>query len=143
VLADRIVLHPEQTKTAATHEIPLTSLMRGIIERQVQTTSPLVFPSRLTGRAVTGHVTLKQQIIDDAGAGHWTLHDLRRTCRTLMSRLGVADSIAELAIGHTPKGLSGIYNLDTGWTERTDAFQRVSDHIFSLVRNAHKRRSSH
>jgi integrase len=36
---------------------------------------------------------------DDPGV-KFTLHDLRRTCRTMMSRLDVDHEIAELVIGH-------------------------------------------
>ena len=118
VLSDRIVLMGERTKTAAGHDIPLTGLMRGILDRQPRTTSKLVFPSSVTGRGLTGFVKLKDRIIDDAAAGHFTLHDLRRTCRTLMSRLGVSEAVAELAIGHSPKGLISIYNLDSSWAAR-------------------------
>jgi len=32
---------------------------------------------------------------------HWTLHDLRRTARSLMSRAGVPADIAERVLGHT------------------------------------------
>ena len=134
VRGDRIVLHPAQTKTASGHEIPLTTLMRGIIARQIQTTSQLLFPSSFTGRALTEFVNLKKRIIDDAGAGHWTLHDLRRTCRTLMSRLGVAEPIAEAAIGHVKASLVGLYNLDQQWAARVGAFERVSDHIARITR---------
>ena len=37
----------------------------------------------------------------------WTLHDLRRTMRTGLGRLGVEPHIAELVIGHAKKGIVG------------------------------------
>ena len=49
VLSDRILLGPERTKTAAGHDIPLTDLMRKILQRQPKTTSTLVFPSSRPG----------------------------------------------------------------------------------------------
>ena len=63
----------------------------------------------------------------------FTLHDLRRTCRTLMTRLGVAEPAAELAIGHAPAALLAAYDLDTQWTARVDAFNRVSVHIAKII----------
>lgn len=41
----------------------------------------------------------------------WTLHDLRRTCRTGLSSLGVLPVIAELVIGHKQQGIAKVYDL--------------------------------
>ena len=95
-----IVLLAEVTKTGMPHEVPLTDLMRQILKRQSRTTSPLVFPSSVNGRALQGWNKFKARLLREADIGDWTIHDLRRTCRTLMSRLGVDEPIAELAIGH-------------------------------------------
>ena len=61
------------------------------------------------------------------------LHDLRRTARTLMSKLGVAEDIAELAIGHVRADLIARYNKDEAWAGRSDAFTRVSAHVATLI----------
>ena len=50
-----------------------------------------------------------------------------------MSRLGVAEDIAELAIGHVRADLIARYNKDTAWEGRRDAFTRVSDHVAALI----------
>jgi hypothetical protein len=63
----------------------------------------------------------------------FTLHDLRRTCRTLMSQLGADSDIAELAIGHKRKRL---YNFDEAWKPRCDAFAKVSEHVAQLLGRA-------
>ena len=133
IAADRIVLGASVTKTGAPHSIPLTPMMRSILERQPRTTSPLVFPSDRTGRPMRGWGPLMEKLVAAADIGPWKIHDTRRTCRTLMSRCGVPDPAAELAIGHVKATLIGIYNLDEQWTVRVDAFTRVSDHIGKLV----------
>ena len=51
---DRIVLPAAATKTGAQHQIPLTALMRRILERQPRRISPLVFPSNTTGGVMSG-----------------------------------------------------------------------------------------
>jgi hypothetical protein len=61
------------------------------------------------------------------------LHDLRRTSRTLMSRLGVDETTAELSIGHVRRGLVGTYNKDDAWPARETAFQKVSAHVTGLI----------
>jgi integrase len=133
IQADRIVLAPEVTKMAARHEIPLTPLMREILDGQPKTTSPLIFPSDVTGRKLAAWGRLKARLVQDTGIGAWTIHDTRRTTRTLMSRLGVTETAAEAAIGHAKAALIAIYDHDTQWNARVDAFQRVSDHIKRLV----------
>jgi integrase len=39
---------------------------------------------------------------------HWTLHDLRRTARSLMSRAGVRPDVAERTLGHVMSGVEGV-----------------------------------
>jgi hypothetical protein len=56
-------------------------------------------PSPVTRGRITGWSYLVTNLRQASGVD-FTLHDLRRTCRTLMSRLGVDEDIAELAIGH-------------------------------------------
>jgi hypothetical protein len=56
-----------------------------------------------------------------------------RTTRTLMSRLGVAEDIGELAIGHVRADLVARYNKDQAWEGRSDAFARVSAHVEALI----------
>jgi integrase len=129
---DRIVIDAARAKTGARHEVPVTSAMRAVLTAQTKTTSPLVFPSPRTGAAMGGWSKLTPKAIMSAGFA-FRLHDLRRTARTLMSRLGVAEDIAELAIGHTRPGLVGVYNKDDGWSARVSAFECVSAHISDLV----------
>jgi hypothetical protein len=50
-----------------------------------------------------------------------------------MSRLGVAEDLAELAIGHVRDDLVRRYNKDDAWAGRSDAFTRVSDHVATLI----------
>jgi kynureninase len=50
-----------------------------------------------------------------------------------MSRLDVAEDIAELAIGHLRADLIARYNKDEAWEGRRDAFTRVSDHVATLI----------
>ena len=77
------------------------------------------------------------------GLNPFTPHDLRRTCRTLMSSLGVETEIAELAIGHQRVGLERLYNFDQAWQLRCEAFAKVSAHVAALLAlPARKARSS-
>ena len=130
--ADRIIIVPEHAKTGAQHEVPLTPLMREVIAGEPITTSPLVFPSSKTGGRLKGWTKLTAKLQRASGVA-FRLHDLRRTARTLMSRLGVAEDIAELAIGHVRADLVARYNKDQAWEGRSDAFARVSAHVAALI----------
>jgi len=132
LLLDRIVVQPEHAKTGNPHMVPLTDLMRQVIAAQPVTTSKLLFPSSVTGRCLGGWSQFVPNLRQASGVD-FTLHDLRRTARTLMSKLAVAEDIAELAIGHVRADLIARYNKDEAWEGRSDAFTRVSDHIAALI----------
>jgi integrase len=132
IFAERVNLPKEITKTGTAHDVPLTPLMRAVIGAQPRGTSPLVFPSRQTGGRLSGWSTLVAALRSDSGVDV-ALHDLRRTCRTLMSRLGVSEDVAELAIGHQRADLVARYNKDHAWPGRADAFARVSVHVAELL----------
>jgi integrase len=135
ILPNRIELPPSHTKTGEKHEVPLTEFMHTVIAAQPATTSTLVFASEKTGRAFNNWGKAITDLQRASGV-RFTPHDLRRTCRTLMSRLGVEAHIAELAIGHQRTGLERIYNLDEAWQLRCDAFTKISDHVAALLRIA-------
>jgi integrase len=63
----------------------------------------------------------------------WTLHDLRRTARTVMTDLGISDRVAEQVLGHAVVGIEGIYNRSKYLDQKADALQRLADFIEQLV----------
>jgi integrase len=129
---ERIHLPKTITKTVADHDIALTPLMRTVIAAQPRTTSALLFPSRITGGRLKNWADLVMGLQRYSGVD-FRLHDLRRTTRTLMSRLGVSEDVSEMAIGHQREALILKYNKDPMWPQRTEAFARVSQHIASLL----------
>jgi integrase len=132
ILPDRIIVQPEHAKSGNSHTVPLTPAMRRVIAVQAVTTSPLLFPSPVTGGRLKGWTRLVSRLQAASGV-NVRLHDLRRTCRTLMSRLGVPEDAAELAIGHARADLIARYNKDESWDARRDAFAKVSGHIAALI----------
>jgi integrase len=132
LLADRIVVRPEHAKTGTQHEVPLTELMRQVAAGAPVTASKLLFPSPATGGRLAGWTRWVANLRQAAGVD-FRLHDLRRTTRTLMSKLGVAEDIAELAIGHVRADLIARYNKDQAWEGRRDAFTKVSEHVATLI----------
>jgi len=70
---------------------------------------------------------------DARGLREWTLHDLRRTARSLMSRAGVRPDIAERVLGHAIAGVAGVYDRHTYADERADALAKLAGLIESIL----------
>jgi integrase len=64
----------------------------------------------------------------------WTVHDLRRTARSLMSRAGVLPHIAERVLGHAIKGVEGTYDRHSYRDEKADALQGLVALVNTIVR---------
>ena len=100
----------------------------------------------LRGRDLTGEhaFELRRQqwlanVVNRAIAGGrcpikgWSPHDLRRTMRTGLARLGVSHEVAELCLGHRLGGVAGIYNLYGYAEEQRRALTFWGEHLRSLV----------
>jgi integrase len=72
----------------------------------------------------------------EAGAPlpNWTLHDLRRTARSLMSRAGVSSDHAERCLGHVISGVRGTYDRHDFHSEKANAFQSLERNPIILYR---------
>jgi integrase len=67
----------------------------------------------------------------------WRLHDLRRTCATVMAdRLGVLPYIVEAVLNHVSghkAGVAGVYNRAKYEGEVRDALTRWDEHVSGIV----------
>src|SRR5262249_29215479 len=59
---------------------------------------------------ISGFSKFKVAFDKASGTDSWTLHDLRRTARSLMSRAGVPSDHAERCLGHVIGGVRGVYD---------------------------------
>jgi integrase len=57
---------------------------------------------------------------------NWTLHDLRRTAKTLMIRAGVRPDISERVLGHVIAGVEGTYDRHSYADEKRDALDKLA-----------------
>jgi integrase len=64
---------------------------------------------------------------------HFTIHDLRRTCRSLLASLKVPDHIAERCMNHKLKGVSGTYNRYDYLDERREALDKLALLLESII----------
>ena len=68
-----------------------------------------------------------------AGVEGWTLHDLRRTGRTLMANLEVADGTAERVLGHSLGNLIATYNVSRHRKQKMAALVAVEADLLRVV----------
>ena len=57
---------------------------------------------------------------------NWTLHDLRRTAKSLMARAGVRPDISERVLGHIIRGVEGTYDRHSYLEEKRDALEKLA-----------------
>src|SRR5262249_40065116 len=57
---------------------------------------------------------------------NWTLHDLRRTAKTLMTRAGVRPDISERVLGHVIAGVEGTYDRHSYENEKREALEKLA-----------------
>jgi integrase len=94
--------------------------------------STLVFPG--TGGGSMGSPGERKAKLDrDSGTSGWTLHDLRRTARSLMSRAGVQSDVAELCLGHVLPGIRATYDRHSYLDEKREAFEKLAATIRTIV----------
>jgi integrase len=63
----------------------------------------------------------------------WTMHDLRRSSRTMLSKAKVDFFVAEAILGHKIPGVAGVYQRDDFTEEMTAALVKLAEYIESTV----------
>ncbi len=122
-------LPPERTKNGQQHLVPLSDAALAILD---------TIPRRANREHVFGFgrggysgwskskaeldklVTLREP---------WTLHDLRRTVRTGLGKLGVQPHIAEAVLNHLPPKLIRTYDRNTYAAEKKAALDLWASHL--------------
>ena len=64
---------------------------------------------------------------------NWTLHDLRRTAKTLMARAGVRPDISERVLGHVIAGVEGTYDRHSYADEKRDALEKLAKMVERIL----------
>ena len=131
-LGNRVWTIPgSKSKSARPYEIPLSRPMVAMLER-LERNGPYVF-TRDGQRPIAGMADSKARLDSASGVTGWRMHDLRRTLRTGLARLGIVEEIAERAIGHSRSKLEQTYNVHEYRNEKAEALQRWADHVMGIV----------
>ena len=132
------------TKTGNDHLIPLSKPVLKILQRRKsgypervswKNDSEYVFPSRHNRQA--GHTKsvnrLRKKIQQDSGIIGWTSHDLRRTARTLMSRLSIPHHVRERVLNHSVGKIQATYDRYDYLEEKRKALDLLGQEIVKIT----------
>jgi integrase len=125
----------DRTKNGEPEEKALSGMTIDLLRSLPRfTAGPYVLTSSAGVRAFQAFTAIKD-LIDDRvpGLGDWRIHDIRRTMRTGLARVGVSPFTAELCIGHTQKGVHAIYDVHSYGAEKRDAMERWASKVRSIV----------
>ncbi|MGS0675968.1 tyrosine-type recombinase/integrase [Shewanella sp. 0m-4] len=155
-------LPTERSKTKAAITIPLPEqVVPWFKEIHVKANgSDFVFPSRRVSKSKTdkpkGHIssdTLNHALaklfgkkvdsdkepnenhLGNAGIEHFVIHDLRRTCRSLLAEIGVPNDIGERCLNHKRKRIEAVYDQYDYLKERAEALSKLASMIAPMVNN--------
>ena len=131
----------ERYKTKRPNFVPLSRAALAVIAAQTKHDNcDYVFPSRTKtpfsgfgkskaklDRAVLAALKMQaKKGVKVEPIPNWTLHDLRRTAKTLMARAGVRPDISERVLGHLIAGVEGTYDRHSYADEKRDALEKLA-----------------
>lgn len=130
----------ERVKTRETFSIYLSDEALAIVEKAKnlpRDENPFLFPGR--GKGPQGRAAASRALnrmgdrLEELGCRRLKPHDLRRTFRTMLSRLGVPPHIAERCINHKELGqMQRVYDGYDYFAEMKAAWEKAGAHITSL-----------
>jgi integrase len=125
------------------HGVPLSGAARAILGGMLKV-GPVVFTND-GKKPIAGFSHAKDKFDADVLATlrkedpkakplpHWTLHDLRRTARSLMSRAGIQPDIAERVLAHKIGGVRGTYDRHDYLPQKHHALEALAAEIQRIV----------
>lgn len=123
IVGDEWHIPAHRRKGKVDHDLPMTDFALAVARDVLR-----------LGVAPKHHVTKAAQAIqvEPNAKGHWTPHDLRRTARTTLARLGISDEVGERVLSHSAGGLVATYNRYAFMAEMRDALQTYHDWLSRL-----------
>jgi integrase len=111
---------------------PLSRAALAIVEARPHIAGvPFIFAAGK--RPLRGDWRMKSRLDAASGVTGWTIHDLRRTARSLLSRCGVNADIAERCLGHVIGGSRGTYDRHRYQVEMLAAYEALALQIERIL----------
>jgi integrase len=127
-------LAASRTKSKVEVKRPLSKAAQAVIAERPQVVGcPYIFSCDGKG-PLAGYSTLKRGLDKASRITGWTLHDIRRTSRSLLSRCGVPTEIGEIILGHSIPGVRGVYDRHDYQDQMRDGLERLAAEIARIVK---------
>jgi integrase len=134
-----IMFPAERVKNKRDHEIPMSAMVRGILETHPRTKGHDLLFTAGNGSQFSAWSNSKYDLdakLEGTITKAWTTHDLRRTFATRAGDLGVRPHVIESILNHTSGhrgGIAGTYNYSLYPAETAQALDLWSDHIAAVL----------
>jgi integrase len=116
-------------KTKRDHLVSLSRAAQAVLAKVPKTGELIFMPSGQRKHSHWSKLTFDRA----CGVSGWTIHDLRRTARSLMSRAGVPSDHAERCLGHVIGGIRGVYDRYEYREEKAEAFEALAAQIDRII----------
>ena len=126
------LLPPSRNKTKKPLARPLSRTALALIESLRREECEAVFSTR-NGKPITVFAKPLAQLQKACGVTNFHYHDLRRTCRSLLSKAGVSSDVGERCLGHVVSGGKGIYDRHHYQPEMKRAYEALAAQIELIV----------
>ena len=143
---DNWTVPAERTKQKLDHVVPLIAEIKALIGDKPEGfkgNSWFIFSTTFGTKAFSGFSKAKKALDAEIAKRRkaegrepmprWTLHDLRRTARTLMSRAKVPADYAERVLGHVIGGIRETYDRYEYLDEKREALEKLAGEVKRIV----------
>ena len=122
----------ERMKNDQAHRVPFFSKARSAVESKIINQCGYVFSQKRDKSKHIKQVALAREVYD-AARGAWRLHDLRRTARTNLQRIGCPFEISETILAHKLPGVASVYARYQYNDEKIKWLSALADHYDNLI----------
>lgn len=137
VRPEAVVFDAATMKAGRDHFTPRGRLLNAVLAdaKTYRGTNDFVFPSVATGGRMGGFSRRIAKLIEAAATLPWTMHDLRRTTRTILSKCGWDDQHQRVFVGQSAPDLDQRYNMDERAEVRRMMMSDLDNYITAAIAN--------
>lgn len=154
IIGNKWIIPADRVKNSKEHTIYLSSAAQSVLEKIAELRQdiddPVLFPGVTEGKALSNLTVtralyrlqkrMQTKLREITGNEFqllqpFTLHDLRRTAATTVTRLGFSRFVAGMLLNHTHQdnSVTAIYDQHDYEKEKTEAWEKLGEYISSLA----------
>ncbi|MGL6124048.1 MAG: tyrosine-type recombinase/integrase, partial [Shewanella sp.] len=89
--------------------------------------------AKMFGQKVDSNMAPYENLLGQEHIDHFTIHDLRRTCRSLLAELKVLPHVAERCLNHKLKGIEAVYDQHDYLEQRREALNKLAGLLQPII----------